>query len=740
MYVAINNFKMFVTQSLKIALIICTILSLFSFQKQENTYFKIRVIDAETKKGVPMVGLVPLTQERYYSDSNGLIAFNEPGLMEKDVYFEVMSEGYEYPQNLGDKRAATLFTKSGDSVTIEIRRTSVAERLYRSTGVGIYRDSELLGEASPVAYPIINSEVMGQDSNLNTIYKDQIFWIWGDTFLPPSYIGNFSVSAATSLLPEKGGLDPNKGVNYNYFKDEQGKSKAMIHLKSPGYVWFDWMMNFKDEKGKEQLIVKYANVNYYFRNYERGIAVFNDEKQIFEDYKAVPEWLPEGHTCHHPFIGKQDGKEWMYLTTNFSYMRVQPKLESVVNPKKYEAFSCLKQGTKFDAKKPQLDRDIYGKLIYAWKSDTDPVDYDQQEQLIKDGLIQPEEAWIQLTDINTGNRLPNIGRGSVYWNDYRQKWILITGAMDIWYSEADTPVGPWVYARKVAEHKSFLYNPTQQPIFDQKNGEDIFFEGTFTKFLSSEERVPRYDYNQLTYKLSLNNNDVFLPEAVYKKTHGYGLLKNVNSTKSISEIGFYAMSPNRTVEGMIPIFQSEKGQLSLKGTLPIFYGFPFDMDSELKFLGTWEAQIIFAPFENSFNIELKRDNGSLVALTNKEKFKITNPRIENDTLHLTLNHPEGIYKLEATTLNGTLNGKWTKEDYNGSWKANELTKKWWGKYTNSLVDLYEFKNKTKNEFYYSINSIPKIGYLKSDLPICKVWKNPSSQLLLDFETKNVKSH
>ena len=92
-------------------------------------------------------------------------------------------------------------------------------------------------------------------------------------------------------------------VNYHYFENEKGQSRPMIHLKSPGYVWFDWIMNFKDDNGEEQLVVKYANVNYYFGNYERGIAVFNDEKQIFEDYKSVPEWLPEGHTCHHPFIG-----------------------------------------------------------------------------------------------------------------------------------------------------------------------------------------------------------------------------------------------------------------------------------------------------------------------------------------------------------------------------------------------------------------------------------------------------
>ncbi len=723
----------------KFILLIVIVQSSFLTQAQENPYFKIKVIDAETKRGVPMVGLVPLTQARYYTDSNGLIAFNEPGLMDKVVYFEVMSEGYEYPQNLEDKRAVNLLTKAGDSAVIEMRRTNVAERLYRSTGVGIYRDSELLGETSPIDHPIINADVIGQDSNLTALYKNQIFWIWGDTFLPPTYKGSFSVNAATSLLPENDGLDPNKGVNYKYFVDEKGQSRPMIHLKSPGYVWFDWIMNFKDENGKEQLVAKYANVNYYFGNYERGIALFNDETQIFEDYKSVPEWLPEGHTCHHPFIGRKGGKDLMYLTTNFSYMRVPPKLESVANPVAYEAFTCLKQGTKFDANNPQLDRDKDGKLIYAWKPDTDPVNYDQQVQLIKDGLIQPEEAWIQLTDINTGERLPNVGRGSVYWNNYRKKWILITGAMDTWFSEGDTPIGPWVYARKVAEHKSFLYNPTQQPIFDQNNGEDIFFEGTFTKFLSAEERVPRYDYNQITYKLSLSNKDVFLPEAIYSTNDGYGFLNDID-TSSIKDIGFFALPADRKVDGMIPIYQNKKGQLSTQGKQPLFFGFPIEMDTSLKFSGTWEVQIIFAPFENSFNVELKKENGKFVASTNKEKFKITNPRVENEKLYLTLKHPEGTYELQATALNGILYGTWIKDKHSGTWTANTLIKKWWGQYTNALVDLFEFKNKTNNGFYYSTDSKPRSGYVKSDVPMCKVWKNPSTQLLVDFETRVVKTY
>ena len=274
----------------------------------------------------------------------------------------------------------------------------------------------------------------------------------------------------------------------------------------------------------------------------------------------------------------------------------------------------------------------------------------------------------------------------------------------------------------------------------KKNGEEIFFEGTFTKFLSTEERVPRYDYNQLTYKLTLSNKDVFLPEAIYSHKNHYRFLKDIDDKNSITDVAFYAMPEDRKVDGMIPIYQSKKRQLSLKGKQPLFYGFPINMDTNRKFLGTWEVQIIFAPFENSFNVELKKENGKLIALTNKEKFKITNPRIENDKLYLTLNHPEGTYELQATAVNGVLYGNWTRNDHSGSWAANELSKKWWGQYTDSVTDLFEFKSKDNKNFYYNTNPVSKEGFIKSDLPICKVWKNPSSQFLADFEIENVNIH
>jgi hypothetical protein len=721
----------------KLFSIVFFVMLLFSCEENKNNYFKIKIIDAETNRGLPMVGLIPLSQVKYYSDSNGLIAFNEIGLMNKNVYFEISSEGYEYPLNMEGKRSVTLFCNAGDSIVIKLRRKNVAERLYRSTGLGIYRDSQLLNEDLPIENPIINAEIIGQDSNLATIYKGKIFWVWGDTFLPPHYNGNFSVSAATSLLPEQGGLDPNKGVNYEYFVDKNGKSKPMIKLTKPGYIWFDWITSIKDVEGNEKLVAKYANVNSYFENYERGIAIYNDEKQIFENYKSIPEWISEQHTCQHPFIGVEDGQRFMYITAEFNFLKVKHEIQELASPNNYYAFTCLKEGAKFDLLNPQLDRDKTGKLLYDWKLNTEAIGLTKQEQLISKGHIKPAEAWIQLTDINTGEKIKWIGRGSIYWNAFRKKWILISGGVDIWFSEADSPIGPWVYAKKIVEHRSFLYNPTQHPFLDQNGGKEIFFEGTFTKFLSKEEKVPRYDYNQLFYKLSFEDEQTFLPSPVYKVDNQYLLrehLKSDISKNEIEEIGFYAMQPCRKTEGLIPIYQYND-RLSLNGENPIFYAVPNTMDNTNKFIGTWETSLNFAHFDNTFNVTVKKKGGQLIATSNKNNFKISTVSILNDSINLTINHTEGMYLLKGGVKDGKIYGSWKIGPEKGNWEGSITTKKWWALYSDSLIALYEFIN--NSDIYYSTNPKPKPGFTRSEKPICKVWKNPTTQILTSFDIKQV---
>ena len=127
----------------------------------------------------------------------------EPGLAGEKVYFHVSSHGYEVPADGFGNRGVALTVELGGSAQIKIRRVNIAERLYRVTGAGIYRDSVLVGRAIPIRQPVLNAQVFGSDSVQNALYQGKLFWFWGDTSRPSYPLGNFHTPGATSVLPAK---------------------------------------------------------------------------------------------------------------------------------------------------------------------------------------------------------------------------------------------------------------------------------------------------------------------------------------------------------------------------------------------------------------------------------------------------------------------------------------------------------------------------------------------------------
>src|SRR5205809_7804949 len=102
--------------------------------------------------------------------------------------------------------------------------------------------------------------------------------------------------------------------------------------------------------------------------------------------------------------------------------------------------------------------------------------------------------------------------------------LISAKAGEIWFAEADTPTGPWAYARRVVTHGAYnFYNPTQHPFFDQEGGRLIYFEGTYTaSFSDARQQTPRYDYNQIMYRLALDDPRLLLPVPVYQVKHADG--------------------------------------------------------------------------------------------------------------------------------------------------------------------------------------------------------------------------
>src|SRR3954463_5579572 len=198
-------------------------------------YFAIEVVDEQTGRGVPMVELQTTYGGRYYTDSAGLIALGEPGLMGRRVFFGVAAHGYEFAKDGFGIRGVVLEPKPGGSAKLKIRRLNIAERLYRITGYGIYRDSVLLGRKPPGAEPLLSAEVTGQDGILNAVYRGKLYWFYGDTGRLAYALGNFAMAGATPEPPEK--LDPDVGIDLRYSVGPDGFAKRMAPMEGEGVVW-----------------------------------------------------------------------------------------------------------------------------------------------------------------------------------------------------------------------------------------------------------------------------------------------------------------------------------------------------------------------------------------------------------------------------------------------------------------------------------------------------------------------
>jgi hypothetical protein len=470
--------------------------------------FKITVLDEQTNRGVPLVELQTVNALRYYTDSNGVVAFNEPGLMGQRVFFHVKSHGYEFAKDGFGFRGKALDVTEGGSAVLKLKRLNIAERLYRVTGGGIYADTIAVGDKPPIREPLLNGQVFGSDSVVNALYRGKLYWFWGDTNRPAYPLGNYQVPGATSLLPGQGGLDPDAGVDLTYFADEKGFAKQTAKMPGQGPTWIHGLVVLRDKGGQERMFAAYMKVRNQLDVYERGLCEWNDEKQEFEqvakfDLKAPVQ--PGGH----PFLHKDAGVEYVYFANPYPLIRVPAEPEKLQDLACYESYTCLKEGTR--GADGQLDRAADGALRYAWKKHTPPVGPAEQKRLIQSGKLKAEEALLQLRDVETGKTVQAHG-GSVYWNNYRKRWLMITVESggtsllgEVWFAEAETPLGPWRDARKIVTHEKYsFYNPKQHPVFDKENGRIIYFEGTYTHtFSGNPEQTPRYDYNQIMYRLDL---------------------------------------------------------------------------------------------------------------------------------------------------------------------------------------------------------------------------------------------
>lgn len=469
-----------------------------------SPYFCIDVIEQGTGRGVPRMELRTVNNIRYWTDSGGRVAFDEPGMMGRDVFFHVKGDGYTYPKDARGYAGTVLHSTAGGSATITVQRTDIAQRLYRVTGEGIYRDSVLTGHPVPIREPLLNGGVLGQDTVIATVYRDRIHWFWGDTDRMSHPLGNFSASGATSELPGRGGLAPAVGINLGYFTNSDGFVAPMCPGFGPGLHWIESVFVLPDAGGTERLMARVSSQRGLEPAYAWHLAVWSDTEHHFE---SRVRWdLRDGHDSAHPFRATVAGIDYLFLYPN---QRVPARWAAVTNLACYESFTCLDPDGS-------VDRDATGKLDWRWRAGAARLRGGDLRRRVREGEVRREEGWLRAVDAETG-RPAELDRGSVSWNRWRRRWVMIASGESgqIWYSEASAPTGPWEHARRIVSQDAYnLYNPTQHVFFDEDGGRTVYFEGTYTAaFSAAKEKTPRDDYNQVLYRLDLADPRLKLPES-----------------------------------------------------------------------------------------------------------------------------------------------------------------------------------------------------------------------------------
>jgi hypothetical protein len=634
-------------------------------------YFKIIVVDEETGRGVPLVKLTTTNHITCFTDSNGVVAWNEPGLMNRDVYFRIESPGYIFP---GDGRR--LHVTRGGQVKLSIRRLNVAERLYRVTGQGIYRDSVLTGTPVPIRNPVLNAEVMGQDTVRVIPYRGKLFWLWGDTDRSDGPFGNFETTAASSELPSLGGLDPSVGVNLTYFTVPDGFVKPMF-TAAKGMVWMHALMVVPDPTGRVRLVARYDVIGQEQKSTESGLAVFNDERQEFEKLMEFPKPDPAvGPEGIPPLRVLSGGQEYFYFCSPgpVPVVRVRADWTSIQDLKAYEVFDGA-----------------------AWKQNV--------------FLQRSKQAW---RDMETGE--PLVAYAGVHWSEYRKRWIAILqkNVGEVWYAEADTPTGPWVYATRIAVHGNYSYYwPVQHPFFDQQGGRVIYFEGTYTDTFSGATVVTsRYNYNQLMYRVALDDPRLFLPAPVYRLKDGRYLMREgveaQHAWDQVTEIPFFALPPDRV----------RTGTIAVDG---LFYALPAASGSAAPptVLGEWNCA------EAGFSVELSAKGEQLKAVVSG--LPQGEGTLKGSVAQFTIHDGKKTYSATAVLRGGKLDLKWeSAEAGNGEATCDSLASRPTWANSQALVALYHYDG--------MYTTTPKPGAE----PVARVWLNPMETLGLDRDASPVK--
>jgi hypothetical protein len=429
----------------------------------EAAPFRIEIVDKENGWPVPLVELETVHGVKFVSDNSGLIAFDAPEMMGNETWCSVRGFGYGVPKDGFGFEGVRFTPRSGGHLRVPVDRRVIAKRLGRITGAGIFSESQKLGAEQDWQ----ESGVVGCDSVQNAVFDGKLFWLWGDTSLAKYPLGIFDATAARATLRPLDRFEPPIRLRLDYYRDPAGAPKPVATMPGSGPTWVTGVACVPDAAGAPKLVGTFLKITPPLAAHKAGLCVWDSDAERFSELKTIWEQsgdeprnqrLLEGHA-----VEWQDaaGKRWLLFGNPFPRVRCPATFEAWADPKTWE----------------------------------------------------PLEAPTVLQDESGTQVVPH--SGSIAWIPRRQRWVAIfmekfgkpSAFGEIWYAEAESPLGPWGTAVKVVSHDNYtFYNPRIHAEFNERDSPILIFEATFTRqFADHPAPVARYDYNQVLYRLDLDD-------------------------------------------------------------------------------------------------------------------------------------------------------------------------------------------------------------------------------------------
>lgn len=604
-------------------------------------YFRIQVIDAASGRGVPLISVLDVEKgETYWTDNNGLVAFHDLDRMNTLVEFKISGEhGYEAP----DPDTFEISAAPDTTEVVSLNRKLAAERLYRVTGGGLYADSTLLAESNPLQNPNLNALTLGLDAGQAVEFDGKLHWIWGDSFRTLHPIGNLQTTGGTSDLP---GLDPSIGIDIDFYEEtrpgfQTGHTYPIAPVTNfrvqgpndPKYVvWFDKLLTMPDPNSispsGESLFAGYTVVPGLQPPVETGVAKFDLSTPGVADLTQHVERDPTQHLVLHTGkptrFARGDDAQVYFVPHRQSFENAgDPNAHvSADNPTRMvDSYLGLTRMENYEAFTPletvmgvtDVAQDADNRPIYEWRKDELTISkLNGTETLIAESKYR---LYGHFRDPDDGEFVkPHLS--SMQWNPHRERFVDIFTEWneahepdeslfgEVWYAEADTPVGPWVYARKIVTHDNYsFYLPYQHEHFMEGDGQKIYFEGTYTDFKVEDVVVqtPKHNYNQFMYRLDLDDPSLNLPVAIYdtaETAEDSGQFATRRSLTQDTEKRLAAFFAHESGSGdtipVAPLGAACRGGRLVAGTgasthPALFYALPFDHPAlPLDAIPLWE--------------------------------------------------------------------------------------------------------------------------------------------------------